>query len=64
MKLQNVQSNFQGCCQKTQKLKPYCLKKTLKLLERSANYLDNSKYVSCKSKVDPFYKKKKLTVLE
>ena len=31
-------------------------KKTLKLLERTANYLDNYKYISCKSKVDQFDK--------
>ena len=34
------------------------LKKTLKLLECTANYLDNSEYISCKSKLDQFYEEK------
>ena len=34
------------------------LKKTLKLLECTANYLDNSEYISGKSKLDQFYEEK------
>ena len=49
---------FSKLLSKNTKTETLLLEKTLKLLERSANYLDNSKYVSCKSKVDQFYKKK------
>ena len=33
-------------------------KKNLKSLECTANYLDNSEYISCKSKLDQFYEEK------
>ena len=56
MKSENFQSNFLSCCQKIRKLKLYCLKKKLKSLECTANYLDNSEYNSCK--LDQFYKEK------
>ena len=45
---------------KTENLLP---EKTLKLLECTANYLDNSEYISCKSNYISFTKKKQ-TVLE
>ena len=38
MKSENFQSNFHSCCQKTQKLKLYCSKKNLKLLEKALFY--------------------------
>ena len=54
MKLKNFQSNFQRCCQKIQKLKP-CYTKKLKLLECTANYLNNFEYITSKSKLDQLY---------
>ena len=51
MESKNFRSNFQSFCQKMQKLKLYCLKKKLKLLECTTNYLDNSEYITCKSKL-------------
>ena len=58
MKSENFQSHFLSCCQEIQKLKLYCLKKNLKLLEYNVNYLDNSEYNLCKSKLDQFYEEK------
>ena len=54
MKLKNFQSNFQRCCQKIQKLK-LCYTKKLKLLECTANYLNNFEYITSKSKLDQLY---------
>ena len=54
MKLENFQSNFQRCCQKIQKLK-LCYRKKLKLLECTANYLNNFEYITSKSKLDQLY---------
>ena len=34
------------------------MKKNLKLLEYNVNYLDNSEYNLCKSKLDQFYEEK------
>ena len=56
MKSENFQSNFQSCCQKIRKLKLYCSKK--KLLDCTANYLDNSEYITSKSKLDQLYEEK------
>ena len=36
----------------------FIARKTLKLLECTANYLDNSEYISWKSKLDQFYEEK------
>ena len=60
MKLENWQSNFLSCCQKIQTYynTTLLLEKKLKLLECTANHLDNSEYVFCKSKLDQFYEEK------
>ena len=42
---------FSKLLSKNAKLKLYCLKKNLKLLECTTNYLDNSEYITCKSKL-------------
>ena len=42
MKSENCQSNFQSCCQKKLKPETLLLEKKIKLLEHTANYLDNS----------------------
>ena len=43
---------------KNTKTQTLLLEKKLKLLESTANYLDNSEYISCKSKLDQFYEEK------
>ena len=52
MKSENFQSNIHNCYQKIKKLKHYCSKKNIKLLECTANYLDNSERIACKNKLD------------
>ena len=49
---------FKPVVKKHKKLKLYCSKKKLKLLGYTANYLDNSEYIYCKSKLDQFYEEK------
>ena len=49
---------FSKLLSKNTKAQTLLLEKKLKLLECTANYLDNSEYVFCKSKLDQFYEEK------
>ena len=49
---------FSKLLSKNTKTQTLLLEKKLKLLECTANYLDNSEYISCKSKLDQFYEEK------
>ena len=53
---------FSKLLSKNTKNETLLLKKTLKLLELTTNYLDNSEYISCKKKFN--LTKEKQTVLE
>ena len=57
MKLESFQSNFQRCYQTT-KTQTLLLEKKLKLLKCTADYLDNSEYITCKNKLDQLYDEK------
>ena len=58
MKSENFQSNVLSCCQKNTKTQTLLLQKKQKSLECTANYFDNSEYISSKSKLDQFYDEK------
>ena len=49
---------FSKLLSKNTKAETLLLEKRLGLLECTANYLDNSQYISCKSKLDQFYGEK------
>ena len=49
---------FSKLLSKNMKTQTLLLEKKLKLLECTANYLDNSECISCKSKLDQFYEEK------
>ena len=56
--IRKISIKFSKLLSKNTKTVTLLLKKPLKLLEYTANYLDIPEYISCKSKLDQFYEEK------